>query len=65
MAKGNSMDKIAFALVVIAGLNVGIAAAVGTDVLNMLLGSVAVLARGVDVLIGLSALYLGYNKWVK
>lgn len=65
MAKANTLDTVTMALVVIAGLDIGILAVAGVDVLNTILGSVATLERLVDVLIGLSALYVGYNKWVK
>lgn len=50
------LHKVAFILLVIGGLNVGLAA-VGFNVLDMILGSFGVVATVVYVLIGLSAIY--------
>lgn len=50
------LHTIAFVLLIIGGLNIGLTA-VGYDVLNIILGSIPTLAMIVSVLIGLSAIY--------
>ena len=74
MAGNGTVDMISKWLVVIGGLNwglVGVGSFVSKtsswDVVKMLLGSVAggVLANGVYVLVGLSALYMLYSMFGK
>jgi uncharacterized membrane protein YuzA (DUF378 family) len=54
-----TLDWIAVVLVVIGSVNIGLGA-LGFDVLNMILGSIAILAKIVNILIGVSGLYLIY-----
>lgn len=56
MKKGG-LHVVAFALVIIGGLNVGLAA-LGFNVVNMVLGGFASLEKVVYILVGLSAAYL-------
>lgn len=60
MAKKTVLDWIAFVLVIIGGLNWGLVGLAGVDLVDMLLGSIPILAKTVYVLVGLSALYLIY-----
>ncbi len=55
----NVLDWIAFVLVVIGSVNVGLTA-LGFNVIDMIIGSIAILAKIVYILIGLSGLYLIY-----
>jgi uncharacterized membrane protein YuzA (DUF378 family) len=55
----NVLDWIAFVLVVVGSVNVGLGA-LGFNVIEMIIGSISVLHTIVNVLIGLSGLYLIY-----
>jgi uncharacterized membrane protein YuzA (DUF378 family) len=55
----NVLDWIAFVLVVIGSVNVGLGA-LGFNVIGMIIGSISILHTIVNVLIGLSGLYLIY-----
>lgn len=64
------VDMIATILVVIGGLNwglVGVGGFVSSDlnVVHLVLGSIPVLEWVVYLLVGLSALWVAYNHWVK
>ncbi|MBN2127297.1 MAG: DUF378 domain-containing protein [Candidatus Diapherotrites archaeon] len=61
----NILDLIALILVVIGGLNWGLVGLLEMDLVQMLLGSIPLLAKIVYVLVGLSALYLLYVELVK
>lgn len=65
MAKKSTIDWIAFVLLIIGGLNIGLIGIGGWNVLDMVFGSIAILARIVNVLIGLSALYMLYGHFKK
>lgn len=51
-----TLHTVAFILLIIGGLNIGLTA-VGYDVLNMILGSIPALSIAVALLIGLSAIF--------
>lgn len=56
----NALDWIALVLVIIGGLNWGLVGLFSIDLVDMVFGSVAWLARTVYVLVGVSALYMIY-----
>jgi len=64
MAK-TALDWIAIVLVIIGGLNWGLVGAGGWDLVQIIFGSVAWLARAVYILVGLSALYMLYFAFAK
>ncbi|HEY9480929.1 MAG TPA: DUF378 domain-containing protein [Candidatus Paceibacterota bacterium] len=55
------LHTIAFILVVVGALNLGLVGAGGWDVLHMLLGKVAIVERIVYILVGLSAILLVFT----
>ncbi len=55
----NVLDWIAFVLVVVGSVNVGLGA-LGFNIIDMIIGSIGILYTIVNVLIGLSGLYLIY-----
>lgn len=55
--KNKSLHIVAFALVVVGGLNVGLTA-LGFNVVNMVLGGMPSIEKVVYILVGLSAAYL-------
>ena len=56
---------IAYVLIIIGALNWGVYGVLGSDVVDVLLGGVPVLARIVYVLVGLSGVYLILNQYSK
>ena len=56
--KMNALDYVAWALVLIGGLNWGLVGAFRYNLVNSLFGTNSVLSRIVYVLVGLSAVYL-------
>lgn len=54
------LDWIALVLVIIGGLNWGLVGLFNLDLVELVFGSIAVLANIVYILVGLSALYLIY-----
>lgn len=54
------VDWIALILVIIGGLNWGLYGLLNMDLVNMLLGSIPVLAQIVYILVGLAALWMIY-----
>ncbi|MFA5178024.1 MAG: DUF378 domain-containing protein [Candidatus Paceibacterota bacterium] len=54
----NSLDWIALILVIIGGINWGIYGIWGYDLVAIIFSSVAIIARIVYILVGLSAVYL-------
>ena len=57
-----TVHMVAFALLVIGGLNAGLAALVaGLNIVNLILGSVPILERIFYILVGLSAVYIAAN----
>ena len=65
MADMKMLETITFVLVIIGGLNWGLYGALQMDLVDMLLGSIPVLAQVVYVLVGLSAVYMAYVKFAK
>ena len=59
------LDWIALVLVIIGGLNWGLVGAGGWDLVQIIFGSVAWLARVVYILVGLAALYMLYFAFAK
>jgi len=59
------LDWIALVLVIIGGLNWGLVGAGGWDLVQIVFGSVAWLARVVYILVGLAALYMLYFAFAK
>lgn len=60
MQKLNPVDWIAIVLVIVGGLNWGLVGLFQFDLVEFLLGSIAVLQRLVYVVVGLAALYMIY-----
>lgn len=56
----NILDWIALVLVIIGGLNWGLVGLFSIDLVDLLLGSIPILATIVYTLVGLSALYTIY-----
>jgi uncharacterized membrane protein YuzA (DUF378 family) len=54
------LEWIAAILVIIGGLNWGLVGAANIDLVQLLLGSIPILAQIVYILVGLSALYMIY-----
>ena len=59
MAKKSNIDVVAFVLVMLGALNVGLAA-LGWDILDMILGGMPMVLKILNILIGVSALYMIY-----
>ena len=59
------LDWIALVLVIIGGLNWGLVGAGGWDLVQIIFGSVAWLARVIYILVGLSALYMLYFAFAR
>ena len=62
--KMNAVDKLAYVLVVIGGLNWGLVGAFNYNLVDNLLGADSALSRVVYVLVGLAALVLLYRMVV-
>lgn len=60
MAKKSVLDVIALVLVIIGGLNWGLVGLFNLDLVNLILGSIPVLAKIVYILVGLGALWMIY-----
>jgi len=60
MKKLNVLDWIALVLVIIGGLNWGLVGLFNLDLVQLILGSIAILAKIVYVLVGLAAIYTIY-----
>lgn len=61
MKKMGTLDWIVYILVIVGALNYGIAELFSYDILGMIFGGIAILAKLVAILIGLAGLYLIYN----
>jgi len=59
------IELIALILVLIGGLNWGLVGLLNIDLVAVILGSVPILAKIVYDLVGLSAIYIAYNKFAK
>ncbi|MBN2477749.1 DUF378 domain-containing protein [Candidatus Micrarchaeota archaeon] len=55
-----TLDWIALALVIIGGLNWGLVGLLNMDLVQLLFGSIPILAQIIYILVGLSALYMIY-----
>ena len=64
MAKEEWYDKLATALVFIGALEVGLYGAMYWSLLQNVLGGLPQVLRVVQVLIGISAIYMAYDKYV-
>lgn len=60
MAEKNTLDLIALILVIIGGLNWGLVGLFNLDLVQLILGSIPVLAKIVYVVVGIAAAYLIY-----
>lgn len=60
MKNGNMLDMVALALVIIGGLNWGLVGLLNLDLVQLLLGSIPILAQIVYIVVGLAALYMVY-----
>lgn len=58
--KKSVLDWIALVLVIVGGVNWGLVGLLELDLVQLILGSVQVLAKIVYVLVGLAALYMIY-----
>jgi uncharacterized membrane protein YuzA (DUF378 family) len=65
MAEKNPVDMLAQILVIVGGLNWGLYGVAKLDLVNLLLGSVPLLAQLVYILVGLSALYMLFTMFGK
>jgi len=64
MAKEEWYDKLATALVFIGALEVGLVGAMYWSLLQNVLGGLPQVLRVVQVLIGISAIYMAYGKYL-
>lgn len=60
MMEKKPLDMLAWILVIIGGLNWGLVGLLDLDLVQLILGSIPILAKAVYVLVGLSALYVLY-----
>jgi uncharacterized membrane protein YuzA (DUF378 family) len=64
--EGNTMDMVAMIFVLIGGINWGLYGLFQQmDFIDIIFGSIPMLATLVYALIGLSALYVGYKEFLK
>ena len=60
MKDASMLDKLALALVIIGGLNWGLVGLLNLDLVQLILGSIPILAQLVYIVVGLAALYMVY-----
>lgn len=60
MKNASTLDMLALALVIIGGLNWGLVGLLNLDLVQLLLGSIPILAQIVYIVVGLAALYMVY-----
>lgn len=60
MKNANTLDMLALALVIIGGLNWGLVGLLNLDLVQLILGSIPILAQLVYIVVGLAALYMVY-----
>ena len=65
MKKMDNISMIAHILLIIGGLNWGLYGVAGMDLVNMIFGTIPILAQIIYVLVGLSGLYVLYNMFLK
>ena len=58
--KMDTLDLIALALVIIGGLNWGLVGLLNLDLVQLIFGSMPILAQVVYIVVGLAALYMVY-----
>ncbi len=56
----STLDYITFIILIIGGINWGLVGLFGIDLVGALFGPFSILSRIVYILVGLSALYVGY-----
>ncbi|MEW6748901.1 MAG: DUF378 domain-containing protein [Candidatus Micrarchaeota archaeon] len=61
----NPLDLVAEVLVIIGGLNWGLVGLLKLDLVQLLFGSIPILAQVIYILVGLSALYMLYALFMK
>jgi uncharacterized membrane protein YuzA (DUF378 family) len=61
MKDWSMLSKVAFALVIIGGLNWGLVGLLNLDLVQLIFGSIPVVAQAVYILVGLAALYKLYH----
>jgi len=65
MKDASMLDKLALALVIIGGLNWGLVGLLNLDLVQLILGSIPVLAQLIYIVVGLAALYMVYFAFKK
>ncbi|MBD3390035.1 DUF378 domain-containing protein [Candidatus Micrarchaeota archaeon] len=60
MKNASTLDMLALALVIIGGLNWGLVGLLNLDLVQLILGSIPMLAQIVYIVVGLAALYMIY-----
>ena len=63
--KLNTIEKVAFLLIIISGLNWGLAGFVGFDLIHVVLNIVPIIGKAVYALVNLSAIFLLYEVLIK
>jgi uncharacterized membrane protein YuzA (DUF378 family) len=58
------LKQIAYVLLIIGGINWGVYGVSGYDIVNIIFGSIPVIANIIYVLVGLSAVYILLNRYV-
>ena len=59
--KLNNIEKAAFLLIIVSGLNWGLAGFVGLDLIRLILNIIPIVAKTVYALVNLSAIFLLYE----
>ena len=59
------LDKITLILVIVGAINWGLFGLAGMDLVDMILGSIPMLAKAVYILVGISGLYMIYAGFIK
>lgn len=57
----NTLDWLAFVLVIVGGLNWGLVGALNFDLVATIFGDMSIISRIVYILVALSAVYVGVN----
>ena len=65
MAEKTPLDWLAVVLVVVGGLNWGLVGLLDLDLVELIFGSIPILAKIVYILVGLAALYMIYMETKK
>jgi len=59
------IELIALILVLVGGLNWGLVGLIDLDLVAFIFGKMSMISRIVYILVGVSAAYIGYNKFFK